>query len=99
MHVGAAGAKFIRREYLQDFSGVQLGHPTLVVEGEVVGLETPVSAENAGSAGLLMVWLGRMLVRCLVMTCWGSIRDRLRFGGRATLNRLSELWNHLTTSV
>ena len=42
MHVGAAGAKFMKSDHLQYVSGVQLGHPTLVVEGEVVGFEAPV---------------------------------------------------------
>ena len=42
VHVGTAGAKFMEGDHLQYFSGVQLGHPTLVVEGEVVGFEAPV---------------------------------------------------------
>ena len=76
MHLSEAGAKFMKRDNLQYFSGVQLGHPTLVVEGEVVGFKVSVGAENAGSVGLLTVWLVRMLVSCLVMTCWGSIPNR-----------------------
>ena len=40
MHAHAGGTELVVRDYLHDFCGVQLGHPTSVVEGEVVVFET-----------------------------------------------------------
>ena len=36
MHAHAGGTELVVRDYLHDFCGVQLGHPTSVVEREVV---------------------------------------------------------------
>ena len=39
MHAHAGGAELVVGDYLHDFCRVQLGHPTSVVEGEVVVFE------------------------------------------------------------
>ena len=39
MHAHAGGAELVVGDYLHDFCGVQLGHPTSVVEREVVVFE------------------------------------------------------------
>ena len=48
MHEHAGGAELVVGDYLQDFSGVQLGYSTSVVEGEVVVFE---SFDGAGFTG------------------------------------------------
>ena len=47
VHSRAGGAELVFGDYLHDFFGVQLGHPTSVVEGEVVVFEAFDSAGRA----------------------------------------------------